>query len=61
MEGDEIYQYIYRAKLPLHDRARKIIDEIRKSGKSQSTDKIPRSVHTIIASIKQEVNEIILC
>ena len=56
MEGDELYQYIYRIKLELHERAQIIMEEIKKNGISKSTDKIPRSVHSIVASIKQEVN-----
>ena len=56
MEGDELYEYIDRIILKLPDRAQTIIEQIRKNGKSQSTDKIPRSIHSIVVSIKQKVN-----
>ena len=55
MEGDELYEYIDRIKMKLPDRAQTIIEEIRKNGNSQSTDKISRSVHSIVVSIKQKV------
>ena len=56
MEGDELYQYIYHVKLELYERAQIIMEEIKTNGKSETTDNIPRSVHSIVASIHQEVN-----
>ena len=55
MKGDELYEYIDLIKMKLSDRAQTIIEEIRENGTSQSTDKISRSVHSIVVSIKQKV------
>ena len=56
MEGDPIYEYIDRIIMELPVRAKTIIEEIRRNGKSQSTDNILRTVHSIVVSINQQVN-----
>ena len=56
MEDDEIFsEYIHH--IQLHERADEIIQGIQKNGEFISkTDNIPRSVNSIIASIRREVN-----
>ena len=56
MENNEIFaKYIHH--IQLHERADKIIQGIQKNGEFISkTDNIPRSVNSIIASIRREVN-----
>ena len=61
MKGDELYEYIDLIKMKLSDRAQTIIEEIRENGTSQSTDKISRSVHSIVVSIKQKVQAEFSC
>ena len=56
MEDDEIFsEYIHH--IQVHERANEIILGIQKNGEFISKiDNIPRSVHSITASIRREVN-----
>ena len=57
MEDDKLFEYIHHIKL--HKRADEIIQGIQKNGEFISkADNIPRSVNSIIASIRREVNKL---
>ena len=57
MDGDEpiLYDFVHTIRPQLHNRGDGIIADIIKKGKSKEGG-IPKSVQSIIASIKEEVN-----